>query len=230
MFTAYETLKSIAKIYSVLFARPQVHGCFPLPPGPKIIAVNHTIASDALQIPLVIKEKLHFLTQANLFMLPILGRLLRQAGQIPVEPDEDKPCAGMRNAYRDLHDGKTIVIFPEGRLVPPGERIPARTGVIRMSLHSGAPIIPLGIHVPAQNIAALSIHRLGEKRTGLWQISGSCHLKFGAPWKPHAAGHNSAWFQTLADELMNKIYTLVAETKKELECASPTLLNVTRQA
>lgn len=227
MFTAYQTLKSIAKIYAVLFAGAEVHGCFPLPAGPKIIAANHTIASDALQIPLMIKEKLHFLIQADLFTLPILGRLLWQAGQIPVEPDDDKPCAGMRNAYRALHDGKTIVIFPEGRLVPPGERFPARSGAIRMALQTGAPIIPLGMYVSPENITEMSIHRLGEKRTGLWQTTGRCHLKFGAPWKPQAAGHNADLFQSLTEELMNKIYTLVAETKKELACASPTLLSVT---
>lgn len=229
MFTAYEALKSIAKIYSALFAKPQMHGCFPLPAGPKIIAANHTLASDAFQLPLVIEEKLHFLAQANLFTLPVLGRLLRQSGQIPVESDQDKPCAGMRNAYRLLRDGKTIVIFPEGRLVPPGEQFPARSGVIRMALQTGAPIIPLGMYVSPENITEMSIHRLGENRIGLWQTSGRCHLKFGAPWKLHAARHKASRFQALADELMDKIYTLVAETKKELECASPTLLNVIRQ-
>ena len=229
MVTAYETLKSIAKIYAALFAKSQVHGYFPLPAGPKIIAANHTIASDAFQLPLVVKEKLHFLAQANLFTLPILGQLIRQAGQIPVEHGNNKGCLALKKACRLLRDGKTIVIFPEGRLVPPGERIPARTGVIRMALQTGAPIIPLGMYVHPQNITAFSIHRLGEKRSGLWQISGRCHLNFGAPWKPHAPGHDAECVQSLADELMNKIYAMVAETEKELTCASPALLSATPQ-
>ncbi|HUG33548.1 MAG TPA: lysophospholipid acyltransferase family protein [Anaerolineales bacterium] len=229
MFTAYETLKAIAKIYSALFARPQVHGCFPLPGGPKIIAANHTLASDALQIPLVIEEKLLFLAQANLFTLPIVGRMLGQSGQIPVEQGDNKGCIALKHACRALRDGKTLVIFPEGRLVPPAERIPARSGVIRMALQTGAPIIPLGIYVPLENITGLSIHRLGKKRTGLWQTSGRCHLTFGAPWNPRADRHKEEHLQTLTNELMNKIYTLVAETKRERACVLPILLKPTHQ-
>jgi 1-acyl-sn-glycerol-3-phosphate acyltransferase len=229
MFKAYETLKSIAKIYSILFARPQVHGSFPLPMGPKIIAANHTLASDTLQIPLVTDEKLHFLAQANLFTLPIVGHMLEQAGQIPVEHGDNKGCIALKHACRALRDGKTLVIFPEGRLVPPGERIPARSGVIRMALQTGAPIIPLGIYVPPENITEMSIHRFGKKRTGLWQTSGRCHLTFGAPWSPRSDRHKEEHLQSLTDDLMKKIYTLVAETERQLACVSPTLLKPTHQ-
>lgn len=223
MFTAYETLKAIVKIYSALFAKSEVHGCHPLPAGPKIIAVNHTLASDGFQIPLVIKEKLYFLTQADLFTLPILGRLLQRSGQIPVESGDYAAGASIRQALRILREGKTVVIFPEGSLVPPGERIPAKTGVIRLALHSAAPIIPLGIYVLPKNITAMSMHRLGEKRHGLWQTSGTCHLRFGAPWLPCPSRYDKAQILMLTEELMNKIYTLVAETEKELACVSPGL-------
>lgn len=229
MFTAYETLKGIVKLYSALFAKAAVHGCFLLPAGPKIIAANHTLVSDAFHIPLQVKEKLHFVIQADVLTIPIVGYLLRQAGQIPVERGDNKGCTTMENACRLLRDGKTLVIFPEGRLVPPGERIPARSGVIRMAFQTGAPIIPLGIHVPPQNITAFSIHRLGKKRTGLWQTSGRCHLKFGAPWKPRASGHDKEHLHVLTQELMNKIYSLVSEAEKESSCASPALLNATPQ-
>lgn len=229
MFTAYETLKSIAKIYSVLFAKPQVHGNFPLPSGPKIIAANHTLASDVFQIPLVIEERVHFLAQANLFTLPILGRLIEGAGQIPVDHGDNKGRTALKHACRALRDGKTLVIFPEGRLVSPGERIPARSGVIRMALQTGAPIIPLGIYVPPENITGMSIHRLGKKRTGLWQTSGRCHLKFSAPWNPRADRHKEEHIQSLTEDLMKKIYTLVAETERQLACVSPTLLKPTHQ-
>ena len=229
MFTAYEIIIRIVKIYSALFAKAVVHGCFPLPAGAKIIAANHTIVSDGLQLPLAIKEKLHFLVQADLFTLPILGRLMHRAGQIPVEQEEDKPYMAIKHASRLLRNGKTIVVFPEGRLVPPGERLPAHNGAIRLALQTGAPIIPVGMYTPPNLVTPISIQRLGKKRTGLWQTSGWCHLNFGAPWIPRSSAHNKEQIPMLTEELMNKIYTLVAETKKELACVSSALLKPTPQ-
>jgi len=57
----------------------------PLPKGPKIIAANHTLASDAFHLPLVLAEKPYFLMQHDLFDLPVADSLLKLAGQIPIQ-------------------------------------------------------------------------------------------------------------------------------------------------
>lgn len=61
MFTPDEVLRTILKTYTGIFAEAEIHGHFPLPQGSKIIAANHTHASDALQIPLVLDERVYFL-------------------------------------------------------------------------------------------------------------------------------------------------------------------------
>jgi len=215
----------ILKIYTGLFSKAEVHGCFPLPKGPKIIAANHTLASDAFHLPLILDETACFLLQNNLFDLPLIGTLLKLAGQIPAQQNSLQCRGSIISAQAALTEGKTIVIFPEGELVPPGKRIRARTGTVRLALKANVPIIPLGMYVPPQNTLELGFTSNGHKHAGLWQISGSCHLNFGAPWKPRTTQVEPTSIHALTKELMDNIYTLVSETRKDLSCVSYTSLN-----
>jgi len=225
MFTPDEILRTILKLHTGLFGGAAVRGHFPLPKGPKIIAANHTLASDPFHLPLVLEEKPYFMMQHNLFDLPMVGKLLKLAGQIPVKRNSTQSTECLTLAYQALSEGRTIVIFPEGELVPPGKRVRAKTGVVHMAMEAGVPIIPLGMYVAPQNMAEFSIHWQGCKRTGLWQVSGKCHLNFGTPWKPSLLKRNPANVHALTDELMDRIYLLVAEMQKETSCGSQPSLN-----
>jgi 1-acyl-sn-glycerol-3-phosphate acyltransferase len=211
--------KNTLNVYSHILGRgASLSGNHRLPPGPKIIAANHTVGSDPLFIPPALEETVYFLFQDGLFRVPVVGWMLKHAGHIPVQRDSEKSKEALEKACQMLHQGKTIVLFPEGRLVPRGERIRAKTGVIRMALATGAPIIPLGIHVAEKDTISI---KDGENFM-LWQISGKCHMRFGAAWRPDSHQIN---FHKSTDELMDRIYSLVAETERELSCVSPTLLN-----
>ena len=229
MFTSYEILCLILKTYTSLFSKVEVHGCFPLPKGPKIIAANHTLASDAFHLPLILDETTCFVLQNDLFDLPLVGPLLKLAGQIPVQPNSLQCRDSIASAHAALIAGKTIVIFPEGELVPPGKRIQGRTGAVRLALKANVPIIPLGMYVPPQNTLELGFTRNGHKHAGLWQISGSCYLNFGAPWKPPITQVEPTSIHALTKELMDNIYTLVSETRKEISCVSHTSLHLIPQ-
>jgi hypothetical protein len=91
-----------------------------------------------------------------------------------------------------------------------------------MALATGVPIIPLGIHVDEGDVIRLSGKYEGEQRSMLWQISGKCHLRFGALWNPSP---NQPNLHLQVDELMDRIYALVAQTRRERSCESLTLLN-----
>ncbi|MCK5429675.1 MAG: 1-acyl-sn-glycerol-3-phosphate acyltransferase, partial [Anaerolineales bacterium] len=81
----YNTAKSILRTYTALFMRSiQVFGQDNLPLGAKIIVANHANMTDSFILPFIIREKLHFLIQADAFNLPFLGGLLERAEQIPV--------------------------------------------------------------------------------------------------------------------------------------------------
>jgi len=218
MNASYEALRWIMAAYAkTCTITRRVTGEFPLPEGPKIVAANHAYATDAFHLPFLFREPLHFVMQKSFFANPFFALLFKQAGQIEVNHECGR---AFEQACEILARGETVVIFPEGRLVAPGQRFPARTGAVRMALASGAPIIPLGMYTPPQNVANVSLRWHGRPRSGTWQVRGECNLNFGSPWTP---GHSD--IHTLTDELMNRVYSLVNDIRKEIPCASSTLPN-----
>jgi 1-acyl-sn-glycerol-3-phosphate acyltransferase len=214
----------IAKTYKNLFRlKYEVKGFESLPPGPKIIAINHTNVTDAIFLPLIFSKMPRLIVQDDLFQVPVLGNILKETGQIPV--DSANRHKAFEQAYELLLQGETILIFPEGRLVPFGDRVKARTGTVRLSLATGAPVIPLGIYADPQNVTSLEIYRKGQVRKGLYQFRGNCHLRFGASWRPNPLQQKPFQIHAQTNELMDYIYSLVAEAQQESQCVSHTLLS-----
>lgn len=219
MNTSYEILKAVLAGYiKVCAVTRRVTGVFPLPEGPKIIAANHAYATDAFHLPFLFREPLHFVMQKSFFTNPVLAHIFKQAGQI--EANRESRGETFKQACEILKRGGIVVIFPEGKLVSPGDRIHARTGAIRMALATDTPIIPLGMYTSPQNVTNVSLRWHDRPRSGRWQVHGECILNFGTAWKPGPSD-----IHTLTDELMDRVYTLVEQNRKELPCASPTLPN-----
>jgi len=222
MFTPAGISRFVLKSYIAVLNRTyDVSGHLSLPPGPRIIAMNHTPGCDPLYLPFVLKETPHFLLQDGLFAIPVIGWMLKETGQIPVQRGTEKAREAKEQACALLREGKTIAIFPEGKDVPLGQRIPARTGAIRMSIETGAPIIPLGLYAPPAHLTSLDFDWQGSRRSGAWQFSGKSYMRFGAAWKPGAQSDLHA--QT--DLLMDRIYSLVAEAERESRFVSHSLLS-----
>lgn len=213
----YAIVRWLAKCYLALFRlRCKVKGAPTLPAGSKILAANHPNATDAFFLPCILPERPYLLAQGNLFNLPILGWLLSRAGQIPVWP-ERRPLA-FEQACKLLRQGRTIWIFPEGRLNPSGSSMQARTGAVRMSLATGAPIIPIGIHVAEKDTLCLSYRSKSGLHTGRWQVRGCCSFQFGETWYPSREllpGEGSLPARNLTAMLMDKIYTLAQAASEE---------------
>ena len=218
-----ELIKLYTNGYLRLFSlKCNISGAYPLPNGPKIIAANHPNATDSFHLVPVLDETPRFLMRSKLFSKPLIGWLLNQAGQIEVN---NKGRRAFELACTLLRSGQTIVIYPEGRLNPMYEKMKVKSGAVRISLAAGVPIIPLGIYVPPEHVKDLRPYLNGHLSKGCWQVSGTCYLRFGTPWMPKLSGKRSAEFHRLSQNLMNQIYSLVHETKKELRCESPTSLN-----
>ena len=209
MSTPEIIFKNTLNVYSHILGRGvRVSGNHQLPPGPKIIAANHTVGSDPLFIPPILEETVYFLFQDGLFRISVVGWMLKKTGRSPSSASQERPKRLSEKACNLLNEGKTIVLFPEGKLVARSERIPAKTGVIRMALATGAPIIPLGMYVAEKD----TINIKGKQKSMLWQISGKCHMRFGAAWRPDPKQTD---FHKSIDELMNRIYLLVDDARSE---------------
>ena len=81
----YSFTKGIVRTYVALFMEGvKVDGRENLPPGPKIIVGNHPHVTDSFVLPFIVPEKIHFFIQEETFTLPIIGKILELADQIPV--------------------------------------------------------------------------------------------------------------------------------------------------
>lgn len=221
MNLSYTSLMLLAKAYQTLLPQDcEVLGADHLPRGAKIIAANHPNCTDTMFLAWAIKDPLHALAQAALFHKPVFGRLLTRSGQIPVYPEQG--AAALQKACEYLANGQTVLIYPEAQWNPDNKRLQGRTGTVRMSLATGAPIIPLGIHVADENTRWVRVNDHGKIRQARWHIKGRCYLCFGEPWLPSVEVQDDAdpgLIRALTDHLMDRIFdqTQLAILQSRLE-------------
>jgi 1-acyl-sn-glycerol-3-phosphate acyltransferase len=126
-----------------VFVRVEKRGLKNVPPhGAVILAGNHPSTMDPILLFGGLRRNASFLAAEFLFEKPVLGHLMRWMGHIRVDRGTDKAVQALIFAERVLsHDG-LVVIFPSGRITKSGEPYQAKTGVARMALETGSPIVP----------------------------------------------------------------------------------------
>jgi 1-acyl-sn-glycerol-3-phosphate acyltransferase len=139
-------LKSIGwPLFRVLFAI-EYHGLENVPErGAVIIAGNHPSYLDPAFVALPIRRQVRFMAWDALFKVPLLGQLIRALGAFPVDIRKGKGESAFHEALRVLNDGDVLGIFPEGQRSEQGPMGELRTGVARLAIDSGAPIVPVTI-------------------------------------------------------------------------------------
>jgi len=135
----------------ILF-RPKVKGLRHVPAsGPLIIASNHLSFSDSIFMPLVVPRKVTFLAKSEYFTSPGPKGLLKKLtfialGQVPVDRSGGRRSeAALITGLKVLAEGKCLGIYPEGTRSPDGRLYKGRTGIARLAIESGAPIIPVAM-------------------------------------------------------------------------------------
>lgn len=132
--------------------RPKVIGAENVPEhGPVILAPNHLAVADSFVVSLVLRRQVSFLAKAEYFRGDGLrGRatrwLMRSFGAIPVERGHGRAARqALDAAERVLVDGGVFGIHPEGTRSPDGRLYRGRTGVARLTLSTGAPVVPVAL-------------------------------------------------------------------------------------
>ncbi|MFI5806768.1 lysophospholipid acyltransferase family protein [Streptomyces sp. NPDC051561] len=122
-----------------------------LAPG-SIITANHTSLAD----PAVVLAALHRLgtrpvvmATAGLWQVPLLSRMLASGGHIPVHRGDRRAASALDGAVEALERGRLVLIYAEGglpRRTDAAEAAPEgfRTGLSRLVLRTGAPVVPVG--------------------------------------------------------------------------------------
>ncbi|HET7530150.1 MAG TPA: lysophospholipid acyltransferase family protein [Mycobacteriales bacterium] len=149
----YWLLKRIVlgPILRVLF-RPWVEGLDNIPAtGPAILASNHLSFSDSFFLPLMSRRRITFLAKSDYFTgRGIKGRLtagfFKGIGQVPIDRSGGRASeSALRKATEILGRGELLGIYPEGTRSPDGRLYRGKTGIARMALEAGVPVIPVAM-------------------------------------------------------------------------------------
>jgi 1-acyl-sn-glycerol-3-phosphate acyltransferase len=118
--------------------------------GGVILAANHISHADPIALADYVVygtgRIARFLAKSTLFKRrSIVGAVMRGAGQIPVHRHTADASLALKDAVDALHRGECIAIYPEGTVSRDPEKWPmvAKTGVARLALLSGAPVVPV---------------------------------------------------------------------------------------
>jgi long-chain acyl-CoA synthetase len=132
-----------------LFMRIDITGRDHLPAsGPFLLSPNHQSYLDALllvaALPFRTFRDVFFVGASEYFATPVTGYLARKFNIVPVDPDANLVKAMQAGAF-GLRRGKVLILFPEGERSIDGTVRVFKKGAAILSVHLGAPIVPVAI-------------------------------------------------------------------------------------
>jgi 1-acyl-sn-glycerol-3-phosphate acyltransferase len=183
--------------------------------GGVILVVNHISNADPLAVGQFVAFSgrwPRFLAKSSLFEAPVLGRLLRACGQIPVQRRSAAAADALAAAVRAVQSGQAVIVYPEGTITRDPQLWPmaAKTGAARICLQTGCPVVPIG-QWGAQDIMygpKISFPKLLPRKT--------LRLKVGDPVELddlRARPVTSALLTEATDRIMDAIAALVADLR-----------------
>lgn len=132
--------------------RPWVTGEENIPrKGAAILASNHLSFIDSVFLPLVIERRVTFLAKSDYYTARgikgwAIRNFLKAAGMLPIDRSGGKASeASLFTGLGVLRRGEVLGIYPEGTRSPDGKLYRGRTGVARMVLEGGVPVIPVAM-------------------------------------------------------------------------------------
>ncbi len=113
------------------------------PRNPYVVVSNHQSHAD---IPLIsnLPWEMKWLAKVELFKLPIVGWLLKLAGDIPVDRQNKRQGVQvLATAGNYLKQQCSVMFFPEGTRSPDGKVHRFNEGAFRVAIKAGVPVLPL---------------------------------------------------------------------------------------
>ncbi len=145
----YWLIKAVLIPILHVLSRPTIEGVDHVPAeGGAIFASNHLSFVDWLFLPLLVPRRITFLAKSDYFTdHSVKGRakaaFFRSAGQVPI--DRSAGDAALQTGLHILRSGSLLGIYPEGTRSPDGRLYRGRTGVARMALEAGVPVLPVAM-------------------------------------------------------------------------------------
>ncbi|MFC5728396.1 MULTISPECIES: lysophospholipid acyltransferase family protein [Nocardioides] len=207
MFYWFLKFIALGPLLKLIF-RPRAEGVENVPTeGPAILASNHLSYADWLFMPLVIPRKVSFVAKAEYFTTPGIKGFFQKAffsgtGNIPIDRSGANAAAGaLLSAKRVLAEGELFGIYPEGTRSHDGRLYRGKTGIARLALETGVPVIPVAV-------VGTDIVAPPGKKFGRWTRP---HVRVGKPldFSRYAGMENDRFIlRSITDEIMYEIMRL----------------------
>ena len=211
--TLFWVSKPVVNTYADTMLDMDVHQKSPFPAGAKIIAPNHPSTNDPFFVASMLGHQTHILIKDVLFNVPVLGAYLKHSGHIKVAAGHGQEA--IDRALELLKAGKTIMIFPEGKVSPlAGGYNSVRSGVARLAIASGAPVYPVGIHIVKDRIRPIQSTVKGEREMGYWYLRGPYNITVGKPLRFSGDVEDHEHVHEVARQVMLKIMRLAYESEQ----------------
>ena len=198
----YGVLRAFLTPFLMLAFRPKVKGLRNVPAsGPVIIASNHLSFSDSIFMPLVVPRKVTFLAKSEYFTSPGPKGLLKKLtfialGQVPVDRSGGRRSeAALITGLQVLADNECLGIYPEGTRSPDGRLYTGRTGIARLAIESGAPVIPVAMFNTEK------IQPTGKVIPKIMRVK----MVFGEPMFFEGDSSDLLYLRDVTDQIMKKI-------------------------
>jgi 1-acyl-sn-glycerol-3-phosphate acyltransferase len=202
-----------------LLGRPKVEGLDNVPhSGPMILASNHLAVADSFYLCLVVRRRITYLAKAEYFSgTGLKGRFQRwfytAAGQVPIDrTDADSAQSALTTAARVVGEGKLLGMYPEGTRSPDGRLYKGKTGLARVALETGVPVIP---------VAMIGTNVVNPPGSKMWRF-GRVQVKFGKPMdfsRFEGLAGNRFIERAVVDEVMYELMRLGGQEYVDLYAA-----------
>lgn len=201
---------SLCIFHRILGWRIRVEGAEHIPRQPCIVAANHRSYLDPVVVWLAaaprVAKGMVGVTNPNVAtgITRVFGKwTIRWLGMLPV--DRDAPGAAIRLAAQHIEQGETVGIFPEGtRNRGQADRLlPGKTGVARLALLTGVPIIPAGLNVPAGLSTGEAVRNFLFTRT-------EARVRFGEPLR-YPKTPQEQWTSELLERIVAEVMQSISE-------------------
>ena len=208
--------------YAGLMLNRKVKWNAPLPDEPVIFTGNHPTTTDPFFIPLLTKRPLVILITQKAFDVPWFGKVLRAAGHICVQEINPNGAQVVNAAVERLKQGYSVCIFPEGELSPQlGTLGVTHTGVARIALQSGAPVVPFGLHLMEDGYTRTITDTENFYSEGRWTVRGPYYTTIGEAKRYQGDVEDRARVREVLGEIVEEIKEVAYQSEERLKQEQP---------
>lgn len=191
-----------------LLSRPKVVGLENVPAtGGVILAGNHLAVADSFVVPVIMPRQVCYIgKQEYVTGTGLVGRFkawfFTGLGMVPVDREaKSAAAASVEKVIEAVEAGLAFGIYPEGTRSPDGRLYKGRTGVAKVALATGAPVVP---------VAVIGTERLNPPGTTMWRPT-RVEVHFGAPldFSRYDGMAGDRWAErAIVDQIMSELARL----------------------